>query len=116
MAVDLTVPSTHTQLPPAPVVPEPLQSDETDANLVQKAKTVARAKLKQKNRKANEFVITMPLNLAFEASTVYNLQGFTTDANAGTWVVSDVNHTLKGKTGSVTKITLRRTLNDYRST
>ncbi len=108
------VPSDHTDPPAKPVVPSPLKSDETDPAVTDKAKTVALAKLKQKNRKANEFVITLPLNLAFEAATVYKLQGFTPDANVNTWVVTDVTHTFRGKTGSTTKVTLRRTLNDYK--
>jgi hypothetical protein len=114
MSQILTVPNNNTALPPQPTVPSPLQSSETDPTVTDKAKKVAKAKLKQKNRKANEFVLNMPLNLAFEAASVYKLSGFTPDANAGTWVVTDVNHTFKGKTGSTTKVTLRRTLNDYK--
>ncbi len=108
------VPSDHTDPPAQPVAPTPLKSDETDPSVTDKAKKVAKAKLKQKNRKANEFVITLPLNLAFEAATVYKLQGFTPDANERTWVVTDVIHSFRGKTGSTTKVTLRRALNDYK--
>jgi hypothetical protein len=110
----LTVPQESQTPPTQPTVPTPLQSEETNPAITAKAKDVATAKLKQKNRKANEFVITMPLNLQFEAGTVYTMNGFTKDADTGTWVVTDVNHSFKGKTGSVTKVTLRRTLNDYK--
>jgi hypothetical protein len=110
----LTVPQESQTAPTQPTKPTPLESQETNPAITDKAKKVATAKLKQKNRKANEFVITIPLNLQFEAGTVYTLSGFTPDANTGTWLVTDVNHSFKGKTGSVTKVTLRRTLNDYK--
>lgn len=113
MAQILTVPRENKDLPATPGVQAPLKSDETNPDVVDKAKKVAKAKLKQKNRKANEFVILLPLNLTFESGTVYKLQGFTPDADARTWVVTEVNHSFKAKDGSTSKITLRRTLNDY---
>jgi hypothetical protein len=109
----LTVPLSHTQLPQQPAGPAPFPSTSTDPGLNQKAQTVAKAKLKQRNRKADEAVINMPLNLAFEAGTVYNLQGFTPDADLEPWAVTDVQHFFKGKTGSTTRVTLRKTLNSY---
>jgi hypothetical protein len=113
MAVSLTVPSSHTVLPPLVTAPSPLQSNETNPIATSTAATVSKAKLKQKNRKANEFVIEFPLILTIEAATNYNLSGFTPDAELDVWTVADVVHSFKGKSGSTTKVTFRRALNDY---
>jgi hypothetical protein len=113
MAISLTVPSSHTTLPSQATAPSPLQSSETNPIITSKAATVSKAKLKQRNRKANEFVIEFPLILTIEAATTYNLSGFTPDADLDVWVASDVVHSFKGKSGSTTKVTFRRALNDY---
>ncbi len=105
-----TNPPDHKVLPDLPSKPKDESGTNTDAADTQKANLVALAKLRQKNRKGNEFIIDMPLNLAFESGTVYLLSGFSPDADAANWVLIDVAHAFKGKGGSTTKCTFQKAL------
>jgi hypothetical protein len=109
MAIDLSVPSDHKELPPLPqTTTDP--GTETNAVVTQKAKQVSLSKLRQKNRKGNEFIITLPILTTMEAGTTYSLSGFSPDADAGQWVLVDVVLSFKGKSGSTTKCTFQKAL------
>jgi hypothetical protein len=112
MAVDLTVPPTNEMKPLPPVVTPPEGGGtETNAAGISKGQATALAKLRQKNRKGNEFIITLPLVTTMESGTVYSLSGFTPDAEPPTkWVLIDVVLSFKGKSGSTTKCTFQKAL------
>jgi hypothetical protein len=74
----------------------------------QRAKKHAVSKLKQKNRKSNQFQMTTPLDLSIEAGNNYKLQGFSPDADDGIWTCNEVSHSITGKQASTTHISLHR--------
>ena len=111
MAVDLTVPPTNEMKPLPPVVTPPEGGGtETNAAGISKGQATALAKLRQKNRKGNEFIITLPLVTTMESGTVYKVSGFSPDADEANWVLIDVVLSFKGKSGSTTKCTFQKAL------
>ena len=109
MAVSLTVPAQSKALPSQPVAKNQAGT-ETNAAALAKAKKTAESRLRQKNRKGNEFIIEFPILTTMESGTVYSVSGFTPDADAVSWVLVDVVMSFKGKAGSTTKCTFQKAL------
>ncbi len=109
MAVSLTVPAASKTLPSQPVAKNQ-SGTETNSSALAKAKKTAESRLRQKNRKGNEFIIEFPILTTMESGTVYSVSGFTPDADAVKWVLVDVVMSFKGKGGSTTKCTFQKAL------
>ena len=105
----LTVPDANKSLPDKQTTKTD-PGTETNAAVTEKAKLVALSKLRQKNRKGNEFIITFPILTTLESGTVYSLNGFTPDGDSGQWVLVDCVLSFKGKSGSTTKCTFQKAL------
>jgi phage protein D len=81
---------------------------DTSPTVLAKAKLCASSKLRQQNRKQNEFRLVLPLDLSKEAGQVCGLSGFTPDASKLTWTIHDVTHKMTAQSGSTTELVLHR--------
>jgi hypothetical protein len=107
--VSMTVPTASKTLPTQPVSKNQAGT-ETNADALTKAKLTAAAKLRQRNRKGNEFIIEFPILTTMESGTVYSVSGFTPDADNSLWTLIDVVMSFKGKGGSTTECTFQKAL------
>jgi hypothetical protein len=103
MPISLTIPQSHTVLPALPDDSKAYQSQETHPSVIQRAKGVSAARLRQKNRHQRRIEISFPITLQFESGTNYTLKSFGPDID-GKWTCDEVELRLSGKRGSETTV------------
>src|SRR5262245_28941707 len=94
-----------------PLKTAPAQVKETRSTKVERAKEVAKSKLKKKNRKRHRKNIVKPYDETVESGTVYAVSGSRSDVD-GNWLVVNVTHNFS-KGGATTAMELERCLPAY---
>jgi hypothetical protein len=110
--IDISQKAIHDDLfSTTPLKTSPSEPEEDNANKKERAKKVAKSKLKGKNRKRNKKSILKEYDPSLESATVYAVSGSRSDLD-GNWLVVNVTHTLT-KGGNSTSAELERCITKY---
>ena len=105
-------PFSYKPLTPATTSGKTGSGDDTNTVKKTRAAKVAKSRLKKKNRKRKKKNIVLEYNPTIEAGTVYTTSGFSPLFD-GNWLVIQVTHEFKGRSGSTTSLELEKCILSY---